>query len=197
MFNAPLWELGNVPMSTLAPSQTLSAVTLRSFEPCWADTIASWVVGDAELRLLAPGTHPPLTPEKVIGWVKPQGRAATGWIHGETQPIAYGEINPMQHRRGHFWLGHVVVHPCFRRRGLGVAFVRELVYHTFEDGHARKVALIVFPNNTAAIECYLSAGFRLVAPERHQFRPDTPEEELLRLEITPQRCARMMDDHRR
>lgn len=166
-----------------------SKVDIREFDSRLAGMICGWIDGDATLRLLAPGTSPPLTPAKVLEWAKPGGFAATGWIAGVSGPIAYGEINPMRRRSGHFWLGHVIVRPGFRRRGHGLSFVRELVRYAVERRQAREIALVVFPENTAAIECYLRVGFRAAGEEVHRFRVDGPEERLLRLELPRERLG--------
>jgi RimJ/RimL family protein N-acetyltransferase len=165
--------------------------------------LVSWVGGDADLRWLAPNTAPPLTPEKVLEWQKPEGRAYVAVaarpeepngspppraMHngdcGESDLVAYGELNPIQGRPRQFWLGHCLVRPDRRGRGLGCAFVKTLLRQAFAVLRASNVALIVFPDNRAALHCYLRAGFVAVGEEWHSFL-SAPPERLLRLEARP------------
>lgn len=171
--------------SVAAPGHSvrLHPFELRSFDVRWSGEIVRWVSDGQALRWLAPGTVWPLTSEKVAAWARSDGFAATGWVAEDASPIAYGEVNPMRRRKGCYWLGHVIVKPSRRGRGIGLAFVRALLHHAFENLHGRLVALIVFPDNAPAIECYLRAGFRVAGEEAHQFRQGAPQETLLRMEI--------------
>ena len=154
--------------------------------------IATWVGTSQELLLLAPSTEPPLTARKVLAWRKP---GAIAFVHrvdvGEqttsiaAPAIAYGEINPMRNSPEHFWLGHVVVEPTQRGSGLGRSFVLALVDHAHRLLGARRISLVVFPDNEPAIRCYSSAGFRNMGEENHQFSSDGPFHRLLRFEATP------------
>jgi RimJ/RimL family protein N-acetyltransferase len=170
-------------------SSESAVINIGAFDAHWARVVSDWVNDDDALRLLAPATTPPLTAAKVLDWIKTDGFAATGWRRGALEPVAYGEVNPMQRRAGAYWLGHVIVNPNFRRRGYGLSFVRALLRQAFEHRRAKLVALIVFPENIPAIECYLRAGFRAAGEERHRFRAGGPEERLLRFEINRARLG--------
>ena len=158
-----------------------------------AADICRWANTDQEVRWLAPSTSPPLTPEKVLAWLRPGGYAyvyrpitpAVANVNhpdeSSTEPLAYGELNPMPNETLHWWLGHCVVRPGLRGRGIGLQFVRELLGKAFGLHAARRVSLIVFPDNEPAIRCYRRAGFVQIGQEFHSFRE--PREKLLRLEI--------------
>lgn len=103
---------------------------------------------------------------------------------GEGPPLGYGEINPLRSGGEHVWLGHVIVRPDRRGRGLGSILLRALLAEVFERRNATRVALIVFPDNLAALRCYRRAGFCLSGEEHHQFDGAGPTHRLLRLEIT-------------
>jgi RimJ/RimL family protein N-acetyltransferase len=151
----------------------------------YGDLIASWVRTDEDLRWLAPGTPPPLTGPKIAGWRKPGGSSLVAFEGRSAYPVCYGELNPMRHEADHYWIGHVIVDPALRSCGIGKAFVRLLLSHAFGTRAARKVSLVVFPDNRAAIHCYESCGFRRVGDESHRFAPGGGPERLLRFEAGP------------
>jgi len=119
-----------------------------------------------------------------MGWNKSGGEAYVLVKHGEGSPWGYGEINPMRQDGGHVWLGHVIVRPDRRGQGLGSVLLRALLSEAFERRDATRVALIVFPDNHAALRCYRRAGFSLTGEELHQFGGEGLTHRLLRLEIT-------------
>jgi RimJ/RimL family protein N-acetyltransferase len=157
---------------------------LTPFQPWHAPTIARWVQTEQQLRWLAPSTHPPLTAEKILGWKKPGGSAFVLVKGGEGPPWGYGEINPMRKGGEYLWLGHIIVRPDQRGRGMGSILLRALLVEVFERRNATRVALIVFPDNLAALRCYRRVGFSLSGEEIHQFDSAGPTHRLLRLEIT-------------
>lgn len=156
---------------------------LVPFQSWHAPTISRWVQTQQQLQWLAPSTPPPLTAEKIKGWKKSGGSAFVLVKGGESPPWGYGEINPMREDGGHVWLGHVIVRPDRRGRGLGSLLLRALLAEAFERRHATRVALIVFPDNHAALRCYRRAGFVDSGEEHHQFGCGGPTHRLLRLEI--------------
>ncbi len=167
-----------------------NAWQLTSFQPWHAPSIARWVQAEQQLRWLAPSTRPPLTAEKVLRWKKSGGEAFVLVNSGKGSPLGYGEINPMGQGDGYVWLGHVVVRPDRRGQGLGSFLLRALLAEAFERQNATRVALIVFPDNHAALRCYRRAGFGLSGEEFHQFHREGSTHRLLRLEITrPAKCA--------
>lgn len=127
----------------------------------------------------------PLTAEKVLGWRRPQGHVLQLTPDGAIAPIGYAELNPMQRERGHLWLGHVIVCPTERGRGIGTVFVRMLLEYAFDQLAAHRVSLIVYPDNKPAVACYQRVGFKPTREEYHAFGASKVEERMLRLEIRP------------
>lgn len=158
---------------------------IATYKPKWGDIVAQWVTSAEDAKWLAPGTPPPLTAEKVTAWKKSGGSSFVGFMKDYYLPVAYGELNPMRLDSGHYWVGHVIVDPSQRGRGIGRLFVRKLLEDAFHHLHARRVSLVVFPENTGAIRCYVNCGFRVVGEERHRFKPDAELHRLLRLEADP------------
>lgn len=167
---------------TVSPTQ--ASIRLRPFLAAQADDIVGWVRSDDELRWLAPSTDGPLTPEKVCNWLKPNGLAFVAAEDEDSGLMAYGELNPMLREPSHFWIGHVIVRPDRRERGIGRGFVQSLVDYAFDALAATRLSLVVFPDNHGAIACYQRVGFSTIAEEFHRFGRSGPKHRLLRLELT-------------
>ncbi|UCE59317.1 MAG: GNAT family N-acetyltransferase [Phycisphaerales bacterium] len=157
--------------------------SLEPFRREYAPTVASWMSSDQELRWLSPCTPPPLTSDKVLAWHKPGNSPFLFMQGGDATPAGYGELNRMRRDPDHHWLGHVVIRPGLRGRGLGNRLVGSLVQHAFGQLSAKRISLIVFPDNRPAIECYTAQGFALVGDEFHRFVDGGPKEHMLRFEI--------------
>ena len=170
---------------------------LARFHSSHAAAIASWIRDQHQLQWVSPSTEPPLTPEKVCRWPRPDGEAfvllgekkdemdtllAAG-VPSETHPLAYAEINRMRSGQGNWWIGHFIVHPERRGQGLGRTLLSELLKEAFENLRANCVCLVVFPDNKPAIRCYESAGFIQVGTEYHRFASHRPRVGLFRYEI--------------
>ncbi|MGD8450289.1 MAG: GNAT family N-acetyltransferase [Phycisphaerae bacterium] len=170
-------------MTTRPARRPLEASTLRllPFDAQYADLVASWVVDDAEALWLAPKTPPPITAEQVRDWTTPGHEPLMLCRARREPPVAYGELNVLSRSAGHFWLGHLLVAPARRGRGVGRALTEALLRRAFHRRGANRVSLVVFPENRAAVACYFSAGMREVARERHYLRPYEREAELVRL----------------
>ncbi len=158
-------------------------LVIRRFEARFAPVVAAWVRDDTELFQLTPTTPPPLTPQKVLAWVRPNGRAYVGFPPGQKVPCLYGELNPMRTNDEHLWIGHVLGDPRFRGRGWGEAFVRRLVEAGFAEFFAERISLIVFPDNTPAVRCYERVGFACRGEEHHRFGAQQRPYRMLRYEI--------------
>ena len=161
------------------------SLRLEPFTPLYAPTVATWVNTDEELRWLAPSTPPPLTAAKVAGWLRPGRRAFVLIQEGDETPVGYAELNPMRRDPNHLWIGHVIIRPDRRGRRLGQSFVQRLVANAFADEAVTRISLIVFPDNTAAVECYRRVGFSFAGEEYHRFGESEPLERMVRLEIRP------------
>ena len=159
---------------------------LRPFVPSNAASIAGWVDTAEQMRWVAPSTMLPLTAEKVIRWKKPGGQAYTLVSSDSSESsdiMAYGELNPMRQVPTDLWLGHLIVRPDHRGRGVGKTLVMGLLERAFQHYDAQRVLLVVFPDNRVAIECYCRCGFQIIREECHSFVVDGPKHRLLRLEI--------------
>ena len=176
------------PIEAASPSNSAtpaSSLHLKTLQDAHASVVADWVQTTEQLKRLAPGSTMPLTAEKVLAWCRPHGHVFELAREGDETPIGYAELNPMQRERGHLWLGHVILCPTERGRGIGTVFVRMLLEYAFDQLAARCVSLIVYPNNKPAVDCYYRVGFKAIREEYHTFGSSNIQERMLRLEIRP------------
>ena len=157
---------------------------LTTFDPDYAAMVASWARGPLETYWLAPRTPPPLTGPKVSAWAG-VGHCPLMLVNPHNPvPLAYGELNILRGKRNEFWLGHLIVDPWHRGRGLGRQLTQMLLLRAFQWQKARQVSLVVFPDNLAAIAGYRSAGMREDGYEVHNFEVYAKSERLLRFIAT-------------
>lgn len=166
-------------------SDSTPSYRLRPFVPTHAELVASWAQDAIEAEWLAPRTPPPITPEKVLSWVAPGRQGYELTADGSAPPVAYGELNVLRERRREYWLGHLIVDPQQRGRGLGRRLVELLIARAFDWHAARRVTLVVFPENQAAISAYQAAGMRLDGFETHYFPAYDREVQLIRFDVRP------------
>lgn len=159
----------------------VSALRLTPFETRHADRVLSWVRGPREAYWLAPRTKPPLTVEKLRAWARPGRNPLMLVAPDQPEPLAYGELNVLNEQRRDYWLGHLIVDPGQRGRGLGRRLTELLLRRAFNRLAARRVSLVVFPENVAAVACYRSAGMCDDGCEAHYFAVYGRRERLLRL----------------
>lgn len=62
-------------------------------------------------------------------------------------------------------LGFVIVDDTKRGKGYGKQLVSSALKYAFDELKADKVTLGVFENNTPAVNCYISCGFKIVERE--------------------------------
>jgi RimJ/RimL family protein N-acetyltransferase len=156
---------------------------LERFEPRYAGLVASWVCSEREAYWLAPHTPPPITAERVVGWAV-DGRHPLQLIEAGTPvPVAYGELNVLNAAAREYWLGHLIVDRARRGRGLGVRLVELLIERGFRRLGARRISLVVFPDNLVAQRSYRAAGMHDEGYEVHHFPAYGTRERLLRMAI--------------
>ena len=73
-------------------SSELCSLRLEPFDRFYSPVVARWVQTPQQLRLLAPGTGPPLTGTKVTRWKKPGGYAFLLACDGETEHMPRAQL---------------------------------------------------------------------------------------------------------
>jgi RimJ/RimL family protein N-acetyltransferase len=160
------------------------ALRLTAFDERYAERVVSWVRDSREAYWLAPRTTPPLTGDKVRAWAQPGRNPFMLAGPEELEPLAYGELNELRRKQNEYWLGHLIVDPQQRGHGLGRRLTELLLDQAFHNYGARRVSLVVFPDNLAAIATYRSAGMRADGYETHCFGQHWRPERLLRFVAT-------------
>ena len=167
---------------------------LSNFDHRHADSVASWITSDLELTWLAPGTPPPLTAEKVIAWGNRGGHRFLFWNEPPAGPIGYAELNEMPEAPRQMWIGHFLLDPGLRGLGYGTRFVRALLSRAFKHLGATSVLLVVFPENEAAIRCYLRSGMTLTGQEQKYFKSTRREHVFDRMAIERRRFDQLVSE---
>lgn len=174
----------------LMPTSTQTDNTthrLTAFVPSNAELVASWVLDDREAHWLAPKTTPPLTAHNIRAWNIPRHEQLQLVCGDGALPLAYGELNILSLENAHYWLGHLIVAPESRGCGLGYELTCLLLRRAYSHHGARRVSLVVFPENKRAISCYRAAGFYQDGYEKHHLPPYRQQVRLLRM-ATKQLC---------
>jgi RimJ/RimL family protein N-acetyltransferase len=160
------------------------AARLAPFDDRFAQHVLSWVGTPREEYWLAPRTRPPLTISKLLAWSGAGHRPMMLVTPEYPEPLAYGEVNVLNEKRREYWLGHLIVDRQRRGSGLGRRLTELLLLHAFGELGARRVSLVVFPENAAAVACYRSAGMHADGHEIHSFAAYRRRERLLRMVAT-------------
>lgn len=156
---------------------------LTPFDRLMAPIVAQWARTPLELFWLAPKTPAPLTAAKVEAWVRADDCPLMFCRDAQADPLGYLELNPMPHQAHHLWLGHCVLAPTHRGRGLGRIMVELLLDEAFGRRGARRVSLVVFPENVAAVRCYRMAGFVPAGEQVKHFPTTGRQHRMLRMTI--------------
>ena len=106
----------------------------------------------------SPYTRSPLNEETFfedIYWNRIESRVARG-EQGEL--LAFGQFYPKLAR---CHLARLVVNPEFRRRGVGLQFIEQLMEHGGAEMNTEEFSLYVMTSNKPAWHCYKSLGFNM------------------------------------
>ncbi len=165
---------------------------LSAFDNLYAARLASWVRSDSELIWLAPGTVPPLSATKVVGWGRRAEHRLLFWNEAGVDPIGYAELNRMPVDPDQVWIGHCILDPAVRGRGFGERFVHALLSRAFGALGVQAVVLVVFPDNVAAIRCYRKNGMIITGREEKHFKTTRRRHEFLRMAIDRNHFERLL-----
>ncbi len=164
-----------------------AGLQLRHHHARFSATIAKWVRSADHLRWLAPGTTPPLTALKVDGWANDGDVPMLYWHVDQARPVAYGELNRLAGHPRSWWIGHLIVDPARRGRGIGRRFAQDIVQLAFEKCLAEHLSLVVFPGNQHAISCYRKAGLAEDGMQTQRCGPRGVRARLLRMSLSRRR----------
>ncbi len=148
-----------VGMTDRSPASTL---TLRPLEPRDCEPLLTWI--DSEDAMYQWSGNRAFTWPLDLGQLLRDLAAAAETELTFAAVDAGGELAGhirldvnRRHRIGH--IGRVAIAPGQRGRGLGIALMRELSRHAFDDLGLNRLQLGVYTFNIAAIAAYRAAGF--------------------------------------
>jgi len=178
-------------VTTAARGVPIGRDCMSAYDNLYAARLASWVGSESELTWLAPGTVPPLSAAKVAKWGERAEHRLLFWHDTCVDPIGYGELNKMPADPDQMWIGHCILDPAVRGRGFGERFVHALLTRAFDALAAQAVVLVVFPENAAAIRCYLKNGMVITGREEKYFKSTRRRHEFLRMGIDRNHFVRL------
>lgn len=80
-------------------------------------------------------------------------------IHRLGEIVGYGNLYDVA-EADDCWLGNVIVHPNYRRQGVGQFLIEVMIQRAKEELRVREINLIVHNTNTKALLLYNKFGFR-------------------------------------
>ena len=145
---------------------------LRPYKACDAETITKWITSEYALRQWSADRYEryPITSDDMNSYYdcdKNTDRFFCMTAFDESGVMGHFTMRyPHENDRSEIRLGFVIVDNEKRGLGLGKEMLLLAVQYAFEFLKVDKVSLGVFENNTDAIRCYQSCGFREVKPDK-------------------------------
>ena len=142
---------------------------LRQFRVSDAQTITSWLKNEYAFRQWSADRYEsyPITADDMNNYYSQYGDDELYKLTAadEDEIIGHLTIRFTDEERKTARLGFVIVDSSKRGKGCGKQLVLSALKYAFDELNADKVTLGVFENNTPAIQCYLSCGFKIVEKE--------------------------------
>lgn len=167
----------------------MNMLRLRPFKKCDADTVVSWIKSERIFRFWCADRFENYPISGADLSAQYDGMADNDDIF---HFVAYDEEGVVGHFNIRFpdrndidtvRLGYVIVDDLRRGQGLGKRMISMALDYAFEFMGAKKVTIGVFKNNPAALNCYLSAGFKDTGVIE-KYRCMGEEWECMELEVT-------------
>ena len=138
---------------------------LLKFNPSYMEELMSWIKSSEDLGLWSGNTFMNGFDRKSL--LKHLGRADLFSFCKKNhfgKLLCYGEV--VATRGDTATLCRIIVNPESRRVGLGKKFCKELIEWTQKNPRIRKISLNTLLQNSPAIHCYRSLGFKIRAIKR-------------------------------
>lgn len=136
----------------------MDSMLLTPFEPGLGGTISSWARTVDEVQAWCSLSELPVPEHTIDEWAAAPDTEAYV-LRDADLVVGYGELW-IDHDLAEVELGHLIVDPSQRNRGVGRALTAGLIRAA--RAHHHQVFLRVVPENTAARRCYASAGMARV-----------------------------------
>lgn len=141
---------------------------LRPYKACDANTITKWLKSEYAFRQWSADRYEkyPITAEDMNLYYDRDKDNERIWgmtAFDDTGIIGHLTMRfPNENNLEEIRFGFVLVDDTKRGKGYGKEMISLAVQYAFDFIKVKKISLGVFENNTAAIECYKSCGFRTV-----------------------------------
>lgn len=137
---------------------------LRPFEPQYAALVAGWATTPQQVALLSGREEYPFPAELLTAWREVDDDIRPYLYVDGDEPIGYAELW-LDAEEDEVELARIILDPKVRGRGLGTAFVRDLLGPARSAGFA-DIFLRVRPDNVPALRTYHRVGFTLVPDDQ-------------------------------
>ncbi|MDE5983856.1 MAG: GNAT family N-acetyltransferase [Eubacterium sp.] len=142
---------------------------LRKYKACDAQAITKWLKNEYAFRQWSADRYEsyPITADDMKQYYSQYNDDALYILTAldENEIIGHITIRFIDDARKVARLGFVIVDDTKRGKGYGKQLVLSALKYAFEELNADKVTLGVFENNTPAVHCYQSCGFKIVETE--------------------------------
>ena len=143
-------------------------MTLRPFLPGDAETILSWCKDKHAFRLWSADRYKdfPAMPEEMMAQYKGDNMYPLTAVVGDTI-IGHILLRRPSVEKSIIRFGFVIVDDTKRGYGYGKQLLYQAIDYARKELGAKQITLGVFCDNTSAVECYKSVGFRIAGEDAY------------------------------
>ena len=143
-------------------------MTLRPFNPNDAETILSWCKDKHAFRLWSADRYKdfPAQPEEMMEQYKGDNMYPLTAVVGE-EIIGHILLRFPSEDKSVIRFGFVIVDDSKRGKGYGKQLLRLAIDYALLELRAKCITLGVFCDNSSAVECYKSVGFRIIGMDSY------------------------------
>jgi len=147
----------------------------RPYKENDAKIILNWIKNEREFRLWSADRYEnyPIKPSDITNnYIECKNKSNFYPFILEDNGKVVGHLilrNPNEDKNV-YRLGFVIVDSKIRGKGFGKKLINEAIIYVRNELHAEEINLGVFTVNESAIECYKSAGFKIINIEKNAYK---------------------------
>jgi len=131
----------------------MTPIQIASFNTEFSDEICSWVPDEETLRLISNDERDGLRRDLLHEWIEQSIDGYCLLVEGQLTGFATVGVEEWDFPPGICEIGHLIIHPSFRRRYFGTMMIYGLFTMARREGYEAAVARVV-PDNTPALEMF-------------------------------------------
>ena len=150
-------------------------MNLRTYKEDDAKEILSWIKNEREFRLWSADRYekyPALPSDINNNYLR--GKETSNFypftLEDEGKIIGHLILRNPVDNKDIIRLGFIIVDSSIRGKGYGKLLIKEAVKYAKEKLDAKEINLGVFTNNEGALQCYKSAGFKIINIEKKAYQ---------------------------